>query len=145
MCCLHSWKATKKPRRTKSEPSKAPKEATYPGQCVSVDQMESSTAGFIEQLKGAILTTKQYRYATIFVDMLSDYTYVYLYPSLTSEETLKAKKAFKTHAESFGVRIKQYHDDNGRFQDTSFKTHCQQWGQTLTFCGVNALFQNGRA
>jgi hypothetical protein len=64
---------------------------------------------------------------------------------LTSEETLKAKKAFEMHAESFGVMIKQYHVDNGRFQDNSFKTHCEQGNQALTFCGVNACFQNGMA
>jgi hypothetical protein len=63
-------KATKKPWRTKSEPSKTPEEAACPGQCVSVDQIESSTAGFIGQLKGAIITTKRYRYATIFMDIV---------------------------------------------------------------------------
>jgi hypothetical protein len=112
---------------------------------VAVDQMESSTAGFIGQLKGAILTTLRYKYATVFVDLFSDYTYVYLHTKITSEETVKAKKAFESHAESFGVKIKQYHADNGRFQDAAFKTHCELQGQTLTFCGVNAHFQNGRA
>jgi hypothetical protein len=107
--------------------------------------MESSTAGFIGQLKGAILTTLRYKYATVFVDLYSDYTYVYLHTKITSEETLKAKKAFELHAESFGVKVKQYHADNGRFQDIAFKTHCEQHGQSLTFCGVNAHFQNGRA
>jgi hypothetical protein len=62
-----------------------------------------------------------------------------------SEETVKAKKAFEIHAESFRVQIKQYHADNGRFQDIAFKKHCGQQGQRLTFCGVNAHFQNGRA
>jgi hypothetical protein len=112
---------------------------------VSVDQMESSTAGLIGQLKCAILATLWYKYATVFVDLFSDYTYVYLHTRITSEETLKAKKAFEAHAESFGVKIRQYHADNGRFQDIAFKSHCVQQGQELTFCGVNAHFQNGRA
>jgi hypothetical protein len=116
-----------------------------PWECVSVDQMESSTAGFIGQLKGAILMTLRYKYATVFVNLYSNYTYVYLHAKITSDETVKAKKAFELHAESFGVKIKQYHADNGRFQDIAFKIHCEQQGQTLTFFGVTAHFQNGRA
>jgi hypothetical protein len=144
VACLHG-KATKKPWRMKSNPKKAPRVAKYPEECISVDQMESSTAGFIGQLKGAILTTLRYKYATVFVNSFSDYTYVYFHTKITSEETLKAKKAFEIHAKSFGVDIKQYHVDNGRFQDTTFRTHCEEQGQLLTFCGVNAHFQNGRA
>lgn len=108
-----------------------------------MDHLESSTAEFIGQLKGAILTTLRYKYATVFVDLYSDYTYVYLHTKITSDETVKAKKAFELHTESFGVRIKQYHADNGRFQDIAFKMHCEQQGQMLTLCGVNAHFQNG--
>jgi hypothetical protein len=78
VACIHG-KATKKPWRTKTSPSKMPKIASSPGQCISVDQMESSTAGFIGQLKGAILTMLRYKYATVFVDLYSDYTYVYLH------------------------------------------------------------------
>jgi hypothetical protein len=81
----------------------------------------------------------------VFVDLYSDYTFVYLQMAITAEETLKAKKAFELHAESFGVQIKQYHADNGRFQDIKFKEHCIEQSQRLTYCGVNAHFQNGRA
>jgi hypothetical protein len=146
MCvaCIHG-KATKKPWRTKANPAKTPKVVTSPGECVAVDQMESSTAGLIGLLRGAILTKLRYRYATVFVDMFSDYTYVYLHTKITSEETVKAKKAFEAHADSFGVKIKQYYADNGRFQDVAFKAHSEEQGQALTFCGVNAHFQNGRA
>jgi hypothetical protein len=144
VACIHG-KATKKPWHTKVNRSRTPKVATSPGECVSVDQMESSTAGFIGQLKGAILTTLRHKYATALMDSFSNYMYVYLHTRITSEETVKAKKAFEMHAESFGVKIKQYHVDNGRFQDIAFKTHCEQQGQKLIFCGVNAHFQNGRA
>ena len=40
---------------------------TKSGQCVSVDQMESTEQGFIAQLKGK-LTKRRYKNATIFVD-----------------------------------------------------------------------------
>jgi hypothetical protein len=62
-----------------------------------------------------------------------------------SKETMKAKIAFETQARSFGVQIQQYHADNGRFQDAAFKDSCKEKGQELSFCGVNAHFQNGKA
>ena len=44
-----------------------------------------------------------------------------------------------------GVRIQHYHADNGHFADKGFVNHCQDENQTLTYCGVNAHFQNGVA
>lgn len=73
--CIHG-KATKKPWHTKSSPSQTPKIATIPGECISVDQMESSTAGFIGQLKGSVLTMLRYKYTAVFLDLYSNYTYV---------------------------------------------------------------------
>ena len=75
-------KMTRKPWRTKMQPRRI-LPCTRPGQCVSVDQMESSTTGFVAQLKGR-LTTRRYRVATIFVDHYSDLSYVYLHSSTTS-------------------------------------------------------------
>jgi hypothetical protein len=40
---------------------------------------------------------------------------------ITSEETVEAKRAFEAHAETFGVKIKQCHADNGCCQDLEFK------------------------
>jgi hypothetical protein len=65
--------------------------------------------------------------------------------SLTSKETIEAKQAFERFAADHGVRIKQYHADNGRFADNKFKQHCSQQHQAITYCGVNAHFQNGIA
>eukprot|EP00804_Cyclotella_cryptica_P005599 CCRYP_003078-RA/>CCRYP_003078-RA protein AED:0.11 eAED:0.06 QI:0/-1/0/1/-1/0/1/0/102 len=48
-------------------------------------------------------------------------------------------------APQIGVRIKQYHADNGRFADKAFKQHCSHQKQAITYCGVNAHFQNGIA
>jgi hypothetical protein len=81
----------------------------------------------------------------VFVDLYSDYTFIYFHTAITTEETLKAKRAFELHSDSFGVKIKQYHADNGRFQDVRFKEDCTNQGQSITYCGVNAHFQNGRA
>ena len=64
---------------------------------------------------------------------------------LLSEETVDAKRAFKRHASELGVTTHDYHADNGWFCDNAFRAACEQGGQRLTFCGVNAHFQNGRA
>jgi len=74
--------------------------------------------------------------------MLSDSTYIAFHTKLTSEETLRAKHAFEAHAEILGVQVRNYHADNGWFQDLIFKEDCHQKGQMLSFCGVNAHFQN---
>jgi hypothetical protein len=64
---------------------------------------------------------------------------------MTSKETIEAKVAFERFVKENGVQIKHYHADNGRFADNAFKQHCEANHQTLTFCGVNAHFQNGVA
>ena len=38
-----------------------------------------------------------------------------------------------------------YHADNGQFADNAFLNHVQQQNQSVTYCGVNAHFQNGVA
>jgi hypothetical protein len=115
--------------------------ATKAGHCVSVDQMISTQVGFIAQLKGT-LTKKHYTAATIFVDHYSRLKYVHLMTRLTSEETIEAKQAFEHFAEQHGIRILHYHCNNGQFADNAFMNSCSAKGQHLTFCGVNAHFQN---
>jgi hypothetical protein len=118
--------------------------ATKAGQCVSVDQMILTQVGFIAQLKGT-LTKKRYTVATIFVDHYLRLKYVHLMTRLTSEETIEAKRAFKHFAEQHGIHILHYHCNSGQFADNAFKNSCSVKGQRLTFCGVNAHFQNSIA
>ena len=115
--------------------------ATKPGECVSVDQMASTEVGFFAQMKGK-LTKKRYQCATIFVDHFSRLRFVHLQTDDSSEETIAAKRAFETFAAEHGVKILHYHCDNGRFQDNAFRQACHDARQQLTFCGVNAHFQN---
>ena len=142
--CLYG-KQTKRPWRTKAKPAKIggrmPNEA---GQCVSVDQMISKTPGLIAQVKGW-LTNKRYKAATVFADHASGLTYVHVSEGTTAEETLEAKAAFESYAETMGVTIKHYHADNGRFAENAFMENVKQSGQSISFCGVGAHHQNGVA
>jgi hypothetical protein len=141
MGCLFG-NMTKKPWRNKGKSPKVVGHlATAPGQMVSVDQLESSAAGFISQLKGK-LTRRRYKAATIFVENFSRMSYVHLQESLTSADTVEAKEAFEAFARNMGVRIQHYHADNGRFADNGFMNAVKQQQQTISFCGVNAHFQN---
>ena len=136
---------TKRPWRTKGNQNKSKiRTATSPGDCVSVDQLESPTPGFLAQLKGG-LTKRRYGAATVFVDHASRLGYVHLQGRITSDETVQAKQAFEAYARSHGVTVKHYHADNGRFADNAFLKSVAESGQTISFCGVNAHFQNGIA
>ena len=91
-------KMTRKPWQSKT-PNKQQKTwvATAPGQCVSVDQLESTTLGFIAKLKGK-LTTQWYQYGTVFVDHSSRMTYIYLQKRLTSDKPFKPKVRLNNNA-----------------------------------------------
>jgi hypothetical protein len=145
--CLYG-KATRRPWR-RTEPKEDSQEsklrtATEPGQCISVDQLESRTPGLIAQVKGW-LTKKRHQAATIFADHYSSLSYVFLQKSTNAEETLAAKISFERYAERHGVKVQAYQADNGRFAETTFMQAIRDAGQTINFCGVNAHFQNGVA
>ena len=137
---------TKRPWRTKPGKHKTSEihTVTKPGQCVSVDQLESRTAGLIPQLKGR-LTRQRYKAATVFVNHFPRLSFIYLQRSITSSETLNAKKAFEAYSKRHGVQIHHYHADNGRFADNAYIQHVKESGQTISYCGVDAHFQNGIA
>ena len=84
---------TRKPWRAKGDSKNATKAATWPGQIVLGDQLESNSPILIAQLKGN-LTQQQYKYATVFVDQVSGFTFGYLQKCLTSDETVQAKHEF---------------------------------------------------
>ena len=137
-------KMTKRSWRVKGDNKHATKTATQPGQVVSVDQLESNSPGLIALLKGK-LTQQRYKYATIFVDQFSGYTFVFLQRHITSEETVQAKHVFQQSSEQRGVKIRHYHADNGRFADNAFIQDCKTQGLSMSYCGVNAYLQNSIA
>ena len=141
--CQHG-KMTRRPWRVKGDNKAAVKTVTRLGQVVSMNQLESNSPGLIAQLKGK-LTQQRYKYATIFMDQFSGYTFVFLQRRLMSEETVQAKHAFERTSKQRGVKIRHYHADNRRFADNAFIQDCKIQGQSLSYCGVNAHFQNGIA
>ena len=136
---------TKRPWHTKATSNRVKaRRVTQPGDCVSVDQLQSTLPGFMGKLR-VRLTQKRYTCATIFVDHHSRLTYVHLQESLSSAETLQAKQAFETCCPMHNVTVSHYHTDNERFADSMFISEVKTRSQTISFCGVNAHFQNGIA
>ena len=132
-------KMTRRPWRVKGDNKNATKMVTQPGQVVSMDHLESNSPGLIAQLKGK-LTQHRYKYATVFVDQYSGFTFVFLQRRLMSEETVQAKHALERSADQRRVKIVHYHDDNGQFTDNAFINDCKTQGQSPSYCGVNAHF-----
>ena len=142
--CMYG-KMTRRAKRAKNEKSGIDARIiTGPGACVSVDQLESRTMGLIGHMKGNP-TVQRYRCATIYIDHYSRLSYVHLQKQLTSEETVQGKIAFEKFCEARGVTVRHYHADNGRFADKGFVNHVVSNRQSISYCGVNAHFQNGMA
>jgi hypothetical protein len=138
-------KATRRPWRTKATPNKMSiPVVNHPGDCVSVDQLQSTTPGLLGQMRG-FLTKRRLHFATIFVDHKTSLSFVHLSESCNAEDTIEAKDAFESYARSRGVIVKHYHCDNGRFAEKAWTDHCKSSGQTVSFCGVNAHHANGVA
>ena len=141
--CLYA-KATRKKWRDKGQHKYTKRKISIPGECVSVDQMVSPTPGLVAQISGK-LTTKRYKYATIFVDQATKMGYTYLQSTATADETIQAKRAFEEFARQHGVIVRGYHADNGIFKANKWMESCRRQDQSLTFAGVNAHHQNGMA
>ena len=143
--CLYAKKAMKRPWRGKeTKKGKAVSSPTRPGHIVSVDQLVSPTPRLIAQMTG-FLTTKRYKYATIYVDQFSRFGFVYLQKTASAKETVEGKKAFETMDRRHGIAIQNYHADNGIFKAYKWIETCQKERQGITFAGVNAHHQNGVA
>ena len=91
-----------------------------PGDCVSLDQYQSSIPGRLEHTYGKEKKEERYTGGTIFVDHASGLMYLQHQVSLRVGETLKAKHAFEQMARDFSVSIKTYHADNMPFGNGEF-------------------------
>ena len=92
-----------------------------------------------------ILTTKRYKYSTVYVDQVAKLSFTYVQKTATDEETIEGKESFERYALNRGVTIQAYHADNGIFRANKWVADCVRKGQPLTFAGFNAHHQNGLA
>ena len=91
------------------------------------------------------LTKNRFWGCVLYSDHHSDFIFSFLISTPTSEETLASKLAYERVASAHGVKVKAYHADNLRFNDSNFRRSCVAAGQQITFCGVGAHHQNAIA
>ena len=61
-----------------------------PGEVILVDQMVSPTPGLVAQMSGR-LTKERYKYATIYIDTYSGFSFVNLQKTQSASETVEGK------------------------------------------------------
>ena len=132
--------------RSKAEPSSIGKniEINGPGDFVCTDHIISAQPGLLPRISGNY-TRDRITSACIFKDAYSSFTYVHLQTSFDLEQTINAKIVFEKLAETYGVKVKHYHADNGHYACQGFRNAISEAGQTISFCGVGAHHQNGVA
>jgi len=95
---------------TKAHPMES--DDLQPGDCVSVDQIESSTPGYIDTYSGKPPSTR-YHAASLYVDHASCFMYLKRHYSTGGAEAVEGKQQFVQSAHSYGIKVKAYWADNG--------------------------------
>jgi len=118
-CVIGNMK--KKPWRYKNDSSTIRKiDEDFPGACVSVDQLVSKQPGLVPRQDGKH-SLHRITGATVYHDHFTNFTYSHLQTSLDTDQTIASKTAFESKENSFGVKIKSYHADNGIFSEKGFR------------------------
>ena len=76
------------------------------------------------------------------VDHFSDLTYVRMMIITIQLESLAMKTGFERWVATFGIKIKRYHTDNGRYVEKPLRSVIEDSNQTITFCEVVSHHQN---
>ena len=138
-------KATRRPWRVKiASRSNHPITPSKPGEVISVDQLVTPVPGLIAQMTGFI-TKQRYKYATVYIDQFSGFSFVYLQQTASAQETLQSKQAMERYAQARNITINAYHADNGIFKAKEWVQACYDARQQLTFAAVGAHHANGKA
>ncbi len=101
-----------------------------------MDQIESTTPGYVDIYKGKP-TTAKFTAASVYVDHTSQYTFVKCHYTTSGSEAIEGKQRFEQLTSSFGVKIKSYRADNGIMACQEYVLHVNQNQQSISSCGVN--------
>ena len=107
-----------------------------------MEELTSSIPGITPQMSG-FLTSDRFWAATVFVNHSTLYMYTHLQRGQTLTKYIEAKAEYEQMATTFGIRVKKFHTDNGIFSEEGFKSNVLDNKQTISYCEVEAYFQNG--
>eukprot|EP00934_Nitzschia_sp_Nitz4_P006833 Nitzschia sp. Nitz4//scaffold525_size3836//2031//2952//NITZ4_009259-RA/size3836-processed-gene-0.0-mRNA-1//-1//CDS//3329553952//6823//frame0 len=114
-----------------------------PGDCVSIDQFQSSSPG---RTFGDRYSNNRFTGGTLFCDHASALIYVVPQVSLKGGETVLAKRRFEQWAHQNNTStILSYRADNKPFANLEFQADIDRCGQRISFSGVGTHHQNGVA
>jgi hypothetical protein len=99
-----------------------------PGNCISGDQVESSTPGLIPMYCGT-LTTDRYHAGTLFVNHTSRFLHFTPHISTGGKVAITAKHHFELLASEHNHSVKCYLSDNGIFASKEICSSCIQQNQ----------------
>ena len=116
-----------------------------PGQVVAVDHYSQSTPGRGPSLSPQETISAKYIGGTIFVDLATGRIKCHHQTSLNAHETITSKSKYEQEARLYGVKVTHYHCDNGTFNARDFVNHVWEKGQSISFSGIGAKFQNAMA
>ncbi len=148
--CLYA-KASKTSTNTGTNKPKLDKEMELkkddlnPGQRVSADHYQSAIPGRLYTSREGAKASDMYCGGCIFVDHSSGYIKTEHQVSLSAIDTVKGKLKYERHLAELGVRVKNYHTDNGVFTSSYFMQCLLDKQQNIRFAGVGAAHQNGVA
>jgi hypothetical protein len=114
-----------------------------PGCCMSVDHYFSPKMGRLPHTFGR--ERIGYSCGTLFVDHASGKLFNFCQYLNNATETIQSKCRLESLAKQEGIKIHEFHTDNGIFAFKEFKDDCASMGQIYSFSGVGAHHQNGIA
>jgi hypothetical protein len=114
------------PTRTATISPGTPLDAAHlhPGDCVSVDQLESNTPGSVLTSHGTP-TKCTFQAATFFCDHASHFIHLTCHSFTGAVDAIASKRAFEREAQLANVSIKKYKADNGIFNSASWHATCE--------------------
>jgi hypothetical protein len=115
------------------------------GDCISIDQYESSVRGRIPNSEGKEPFGNKYAGGTIFYDHASGLIRCIHQVSLHASDTIVSNNIFEREAKLCGAQISSYHGDNGVFKSKEFTQSLQSLDQSIHLSGIGAHHQNGVA
>ena len=94
--------------------------ALKPGDCISLDQFESSVRGRLPNTYGKETSSAQLVGGTIAVDHASGFVFLRNQQTLRAGDTVRSLREFEKEASRSGISFKQFHADNFPFDSEDF-------------------------
>ena len=116
-----------------------------PGQMVSAYHYISRAPGRLYHTKGESDQSDMFSGGCVFIDHARGYVSIKRQVDINATETIKAKLTFEREAQSQGVAIKGYHNDNEILNSSEFMKELLKKQQNIRFSGAGASNQNGEA